>query len=90
MTQNSPQADYGQMLLDGIDEVRHHLAEWGREVNSDAANLASGYVVSLLSEEILRLKRDPERLALMNTLAPAMLAAVREMREAEQTCEGGC
>jgi hypothetical protein len=89
MTNPNPRSDdavhYGELLLTGIQEVREHIAEWGRaEDSTPARNLASGYLVGLLGEEIGKLQNDPDRLELMNVLAPSFLAVLRDMREAEQ------
>lgn len=84
MTQNQ-KPDYGLMLLDGIEEIRQHLTEWGREEGSlPQRNIAAGWVVGMLGEQIAKLKADPDKLDLMNIVAPAMLRALAAEREREE------
>lgn len=81
----SDKPDYGQMLLDGLEEVRQHIAEWGRaEDSTPQRNLAAGWIAGMISEQISNLTNDPGRLALVNVVAPGMLAALAEQREADE------
>lgn len=74
--------NYAEMLLDGMKEVREHLATWAHEDGApDQRRLAAGYIVGMVTDGITSLQDDPARLELMNVIAPAMLAALRSARE---------
>lgn len=74
--------NYAEMLLDGMKEVREHLATWAHEDGApDRRRLAAGYIVGMVTDGITSLQDDPARLELMNVIAPAMLAALRSARE---------
>lgn len=74
-----------QMLLEGMDMVRAHLSDWGRrEGATPAENLASGWIVGVITEQILSLRTDSARRDAIDQMAPAFLETIRSMREAEE------
>lgn len=73
---------YSQMLLDGMEEVRVHLAEWGRGADvGDEVNLASGWIVGSISEQITALVNDTIRREVIDQIGPAYLETMRDLRE---------
>lgn len=71
------------MLLEGMQSVRDHISEWGRRPEAvPAENLASGWIVGLITEQIDGLKADPAKMALIDQIAPSYLEMIRDIRVA--------
>jgi hypothetical protein len=69
------------MLLEGMDAVRVHVSEWGRRPEAvPAENLASGWIVGLITEQIDALKSDPAKMAVIDQVAPSYLEMIRDIR----------
>jgi len=67
--------DYAQTLVDGMVQIRDHVAEWANSDVHETADvpLAGGWVVGAINEQIRRFDSEPGLREHLNTVGPMMM-----------------